>query len=383
MYNVLLILLFVFVLAILHSYFFYPLLLFTFSRKGKVRKVYSSNEDLPGVTILMAAYNEEAVIGEKILSVFNTNYPLNKIKFIIGSDSSTDRTNNIVRSFSENHPSVSLVEFKGRTGKIGIINELVKLCDTEIMILTDANVFFEKETIFNLIRYFKDDKVAQVCANIIKVSDTNLGIARQEKTYMALENKIKLQESINWNIVIGAEGGCYAIRRKNFSPVPSNFCVDDFYISMNIIEQGKQIVFDEEAICYEDVSISSAVEFARKVRISMGNFQNLARYKKLLLPFWRGSSYALWSHKVLRWLTPFLLILCFLTSIGLGFYNSIYFIFAGLQLIGILTPLIKINLGFFKIISHFYLMNLALLKGFFIFIKGVDSSIWQPTKRNV
>jgi cellulose synthase/poly-beta-1,6-N-acetylglucosamine synthase-like glycosyltransferase len=152
---------------------------------------------------------------------------------------------------------------------------------------------------------------------------------------------------------------------------------------MNVVEQGKEIVFDEEAVCYEDAPSLSSVEFARKVRISMGNFQNLSRYKKLLITFWKGSSFAFLSHKVLRWITPFMLILCFLASVGLSFYNDWFIVIAALQLIGIMTPLVSIELKYFKIVSHFYLMNLALLKGFFIFIGGVDSNIWQPTKRNV
>ncbi|MCE3259442.1 MAG: hypothetical protein K0S12_1083, partial [Bacteroidetes bacterium] len=278
---------------------------------------------------------------------------------------------------------IRLVEFKGRTGKAGIINALVTQCKTEIMILTDANVIFKRDTLFNLVRHFKDERVAQVCANIIKVSESDSGISGQEKTYMELENKIKLRESVNWGIVIGAEGGCNAIRRQNYSQVPDNFCVDDFYVTMNVIEQGKRIVFDESAVCYEDAPSLSSVEFARKVRISMGNFQNLARYKKLLLPFWKGSAFAFLSHKVLRWLTPFLLVLSFLSSVALSFYNIWFIIPAVLQLLGILTPLVTINQKYFKMVSHFYLMNLALLKGFFIFINGVDSNIWQPTKRNV
>ncbi|MGZ4043394.1 MAG: glycosyltransferase [Bacteroidia bacterium] len=355
-----------------------------FTKKSKTwGEMYSVTDDLPYITILMAAYNEEKVLDGKIKSVFNTTYPLNKIKFLVGSDASTDETNNIIKKWSLQFPLLTLVEFKGRTGKAGIINRLVTQCDTEILILTDANVIFKQDTIFKLVRHFKNEKIAQVCANIIKVSDPGAGISEQEKTYMALENKIKLYESLNWNIVIGAEGGCNAIRRESYAMVPDNFCVDDFYLTMNVIEQGKEIVFDNDAVCYEDAPSLSSVEFARKVRISMGNFQNLARYKNLLLPFWKGSSFAFWSHKVLRWTTPFLLITSLIATTILGFYNRAFFGIALLQLLGILTPLVKLELKLFKVISHFYLMNLALLKGFFVFIKGVDTNIWQPTKRNV
>ncbi|MCE3226175.1 MAG: hypothetical protein K0S32_726 [Bacteroidetes bacterium] len=383
MFNLFLIIFVVSVLAILHTYIFYPAGLILFSKKKEIKNdVYSSQDNLPEVTILMAAYNEEKVLDEKIRSVVESGYPLNKMKFLIGSDASTDGTNSIIGKWSSSHPFIQLIEFAGRTGKAGIINKLVTKSETEILVLTDANVIFKKDTLFNLVRHFKNTKVAQVCANIIKVSD-NSGISGQEKTYMQLENKIKLYESVNWRIVMGAEGGCNAIRKQNYAEVPYNFCVDDFYVSMNVIEQGKEIVFDEHAICYEDAPSLSSVEFARKVRISMGNFQNLSRYKKLLLPFWKGSSFAFWSHKVLRWITPFLLITCLISSAVLSFYNDWFILITGLQVIGFTTPLVSINSKYFKLISHFYLMNIALLKGFFVFMGGVESNIWQPTKRNV
>ncbi len=183
---------------------------------------------------------------------------------------------------------------------------------------------------------------------------------------------------------MGAEGGCYAIRKENFSPVPKNFYMDDFYITLNVIEQGKEIVFDKEAICNEDVPTESQEEFKRKVRISIGNFQNLNRYNALLWKF-NGIGFAFWSHKVLRWLTPFLLMVCFFTSFSLMFHDKWFVVLFSLQLFGFFTPvidwLLNINFSLLRFVSHFYLMNLALLKGFITYVKGVDSNVWQPTKR--
>lgn len=378
----------IFVLAaygILHSYVVYPLWLIVFTGDKKITKEQFTTEDnLPNVAILMAAYNEEKVIGEKIASVFNTKYPLEKIVFYIGSDASTDNTDSIINEYSQKYPQIKLKRFGGRTGKSGIINSLAEEAQEEIFILTDANVLFKPETIFNLIRHFKNVNTAQVAANIIKVSPSNKGIASQEKSYIALENKIKYYESVRWNIIMGAEGGCYAIRKQNFSPVPKNFYMDDFYVTLNVIEQGKEIVFDKEALCNEDVPTQSREEFKRKVRISIGNFQNLNRYNALLLKT-NGVSFAFWSHKVLRWLTPFLLMLCFFSSFSLMFHDRYFVILFALQLAGFFTPVIDwllgINFSLLRFVSHFYLMNLALLKGFIIYVKGVDSNVWQPTKR--
>jgi cellulose synthase/poly-beta-1,6-N-acetylglucosamine synthase-like glycosyltransferase len=385
MHSILLIIFISSAYAILHSYIVYPLWLIAFTSGKKTGSSdFSLQDDLPEVAILMAAYNEEKVIGEKIASVLDTTYPLQKITIYIGSDASTDRTDSIINEFAQKNPQVKLVRFGGRTGKSGIINQLAADAKQEVFILTDANVIFKRETIFNLIRHFKKENIAQVAANIIKVSPSNKGIASQEKSYIALENKIKYAESVRWNIIMGAEGGCYAIRKENFSPVPKNFYMDDFYITLNVIEQGKQIVFDKEAICNEDVPTQSQEEFKRKVRISIGNFQNLSRYKKLLWKF-NGISLAFWSHKVLRWLTPFSLMTCFFASFILMFHSNLFAVLFAFQLAGFLTPAIDwtlgINISPLRFIGHFYLMNLALLKGFVIYIKGVESNVWQPTKR--
>jgi cellulose synthase/poly-beta-1,6-N-acetylglucosamine synthase-like glycosyltransferase len=385
MYNVLLIIFILSAYAIFHSYVVYPLWLIAFTpEKEKGKEQFSLQDDLPDIAILMAAFNEEKVIGEKISSVFNTSYPLDKITFYIGSDASTDGTDSIIEALSKKYAQIKLVRFGGRTGKSGIINQLASEANQAVFILTDANVIFKPETIFNLVRHFKNLDTAQVAANIIKISVSDKGIASQEKSYIALENKIKYFESLRWNVIMGAEGGCYAIRKENFAPVPKNFYMDDFYITLNVVEQGKQIVFDKNAICYEDVPTQSQEEFKRKVRISIGNFQNLNRYKKLLWKF-NGIAFAFWSHKVLRWLTPFLLIVCFCTTFALMFYDEYFIGIFILQLLGFFTPVIdwvlNINISILRFVSHFYLMNLALLNGFIIYIKGVDSNVWQPTKR--
>ncbi len=385
MHSALLVIFIISAYAIVHSYVVYPLGLIAFtSNKKNSKEQYSLQDNLPEVAILMAAYNEEKVIGDKISSVFNTNYPLEKISFYIGSDASTDETDSIIEAFCKKYPQLKLIRFGGRTGKAGIINQLASEANQSVFILTDANVIFKPDAIFNLIRHFKDTDTAQVAANIIKVSLSDKGIASQEKSYIALENRIKYFESVRWNVIMGAEGGCYAIRKENFSPVPKNFYMDDFYITLNVIEQGKQVVFDKEAVCLEDVPTQSQEEFKRKVRISIGNFQNLNRYKKLLWKF-NGISFAFWSHKVLRWLTPFLLMLCFISSFALMFHYKYFVILVALQLLGFFMPVIdlalNINISMLRFVSHFYLMNLALLKGFIIYMKGVDSNVWQPTKR--
>ena len=188
---------------------------------------------------------------------------------------------------------------------------------------------------------------------------------------------------------MGAEGGCYAIRKEYYAPVPPKFFMDDFYITMNVLERKGKVLFEPDAVCNEDVPTQADEEFKRKVRISIGNFQNLNRYKTMLFPFWKGVGFAFLSHKVLRWCTPFFLIAAFILCIVLSQYNMLFVILLVGQLLLFLSPVFDklfstmgLRLVLLKYTGHFYLMNLALLNGFYKYISGIDSNIWQPTKRN-
>jgi cellulose synthase/poly-beta-1,6-N-acetylglucosamine synthase-like glycosyltransferase len=186
---------------------------------------------------------------------------------------------------------------------------------------------------------------------------------------------------------MGAEGGCFAISSNVFKPVPANFIVDDFFLTLKVIQQNKYALFNQNAICYEDVLDDKQSEFRRKVRISAGNFQNLNYFKTMLFPFWKGTAFAFLSHKVLRWLTPFFLITSLVSSFLLSPHSLLFLCLFFCQLIGVCLPfadrVVSIKFKPINFVSHFYLMNFALLKGFINYTKGVKSNVWQPVKRNV
>ena len=307
------------IFCILQSYLFYPWIISLMSRNKKQNKfTYTRNElELPAISILLAAYNEELVIEEKIRKTFECNYPLDKIEFLIGSDASTDRTNEIIKGLASNYSNLKLFEFPARSGKSFIINELVKSTSNEIYILTDANVIFEKDTIYQLVKHYKNPDIALVGGNIINSRFRKDGISIQEEKYISRENLIKYQEGILWGSMVGAFGGCYSLRSHYYAPVPPRFFMDDFYITMNVIENKGKCINELKAICYEDISNKITEEFRRKVRISIGNFQNLFRYWKLLFPIFSGVSFSFFSHKILRWLGPFLLLLIFISNVFL------------------------------------------------------------------
>ncbi|MFN5704238.1 MAG: glycosyltransferase [bacterium] len=374
---------------IIHTYVLFPYILkIIASSKTQNNLIFERTDELPRVSILLAVYNEEQVIEQKILSTFNTNYPADKIEFLIGSDASNDNTNDIIKSFINKYP-IKLIEFEGRSGKSGIINKLTELASSDIFIMTDANVFFQEDTIYQLVKHYKNETIAQVGGNIINVQYKKDGISFQEKSYLSRENLIKYQEGIIWGTMIGTFGGCYSIRSNAYGKVPDNFLVDDFYISMYVLEKGLQSINELNALCVEDVSNKIEEEFRRKVRISAGNFQNLNRFKGLLWPLYTGLAFSFLSHKVLRWIGPILLIIAFISSAILSMQSNYYLYLLLIQILVYSTPIIdkilkllSIHIKSLRFANYLIMMNLALLKGMIWYFKGIKSSVWQPTQRN-
>ncbi len=378
--------------GLLHSYVLFPVLIRVFAlRKEPLRTCWES-EELPEITIIIPAFNEEEHIREKLESVFTSDYPSRRIKVIVGSDHSTDATDRIVASMTNAHPELELVSFEKRTGKIGIINRLVPAAVTSIIVLSDANIIFERDTLRHLVKHFKDEQIGLVDSNMFNRVKYISGIGRQEKTYIRSEVGTKNAEGKIWGCMMGPFGGCYAIRKSLYSPVPANFLVDDFYINMKVLQQGRKCINEKASIVYEDATESLSEEFRRKIRIATGNYQNLLTFFPMLLRF-DAISFCFFSHKVLRWKGPFLMILAFVCLLFLtwnnffpgleyaGMYHYVLYFAAGT----ILLPLIEMAYSGFMLsayLLHFYSMNLALLIGFFKFLSGVRSSVWQPTRRN-
>lgn len=375
--------------AIFHTYLFYPIGVIAFSKISKKRKLASDDFGFePKVALVFAAYNEESVIKEKIESIYDCDYPTSNISVYIGSDASTDATDIIVKELQEKHANLNFIRFDKRTGKSGIINHLFEICKEEIVIGTDANIIFNEKTISNFVRHFQDDSISLVGGNISYIQKNKLGISTQENTYLSFENKLKQAESDLWSKVQGVEGGLYCIRKKDFSPIPPLTFMEDFYITYSVFAKNGSVLFDKEALGFEDVSTLQEEEFKRKTRISIGNFQNLRRFRGLLLekPFPLG--FAFLSHKILRWFTPFLASITVLSALMLRehiiYINYLYILLYLLLLTFIdwLLYQLKINSGPLRYWGHFSMMNLALLNGFFKYIKGVRTNVWQPTKRN-
>lgn len=386
-------------LGILHSYLFYPVLLRWLSKGKKLNTlVYTEEDEWPQVSVIMSAYNEEQVIGQKMDSLLQLDYPDGKLSLYVGSDCSTDQTNAILERYSADNPNIHFFPYTSRRGKPGVINELADIALQEggsgpehLFIITDASVMMDPHCARALARHFKNPEIDVVDAHMIHIGMTEEDISRAEDEYISSEVQLKHREGLVWGKMIGPFGGCYALRANRFSKVPSNFLVDDFYITMKVFEQGGKAINDLEATCREPVSHEIREEFRRKARISAGNFQNLLTFTHLWWPPAGPLGFAFFSHKVLRWLGPFFMLAILFSSglLALGdnlFYTLMFWVMAGalifLPLLDALFNSLGINLLPLRGARYFVMMNLALLRGFINFIKGIRSNVWEPTKRD-
>jgi cellulose synthase/poly-beta-1,6-N-acetylglucosamine synthase-like glycosyltransferase len=376
------------IFLIIYTYLLFPAILELLASGKKNDSGTEAKGALPSISVLIAAFNEEEVIEAKIRSVAEADYPRDRIEILVGSDASTDGTNGILESLEKEIGILRVVLFTGRSGKPGVINELAGRAGGEILVITDANVMLEKDSLTELASSFRDPGIGLVDTRMINTRMKKDGISRQEKFYISREVRIKHHESLLWGSMMGPFGGCYAVRRSNFEPVPGHFLVDDFYINMTVLKQGFHCISNVRAEVYEDVSNDLREEFRRKKRISAGNFQNLGRFAGLLFSRRKGVAFCFFSHKVLRWMVPFLVLFTLVSSALLGVHYLLYLVLLLMQVAILLVPIIDLLLRKLKIhsiplrfVSHFILMNLALLAGFLKFIRGIRSNVWQPTRR--
>jgi len=378
-------------IALLHTYLLYPLLLKALAYFSPPHSVPAEKE-VAAVSILIAAYNEEKIIQEKLESILNTDYPKDKIEILVGSDASTDGTNKKVLSF----PKVQLIDFKERSGKVKIINHLKTLARHDILILTDANVLFDKATLHQLLKHFGNPSIALVDSNMINIRQQRQGVSKAESTYIRGEAGIKNNEGKIFGMMMGPFGGCYAVRKSFYENVPENFLVDDFFVNMKVLEKGGKAISEINAKAYEEVPTDWKIEFKRKIRIATGSFQNLKEFFHLLFRF-NTLSFCFLSHKVLRWLGPFFMLGLYGCNMLIAWriFRSdiphpmhpfvIFFLLQNMLPLLFISDLVLrflgINFILTRLATHFLTTNLALFIGFFRSVTGVKSSVWQPTIR--
>jgi poly-beta-1,6-N-acetyl-D-glucosamine synthase len=284
----------------LYPFIIYPAVVALWAARMKPRKIPDSEDALPPVSVVICALNEERVIRAKLENSLNLSYPREKLAIVVISDGSTDKTANIVREYSGQ--GVLLIEKSTRRGKITNLNEVILSRREDIIVLSDANVMYHHDALTHLVRRFRDPSVGCVSGKVI-LTDTTPDLDSPTQQYYSLE--WKLQEcSSALHSMPGADGAMYALRRELFRACPVDTLIEDFVIPMQIIAQGQRVVFEPQAVGWENGVASLREEFRRKIRIAAGAAQALKRGsawpKHAPLSFW----FVFISHKLLRWLSP-------------------------------------------------------------------------------
>lgn len=354
-------------------------------RTFRRRAIIKSNV-APTVSVIISAYNEEKHIYDRLSNLDTQNYPSDKIEFLIGSDGSTDATNEIISKYSSDKLKAFL--FEKRRGKTFVLNDLAPKSNNEILVFSDANTIFQPDTIKNLVNHFADPTVGAVCGELILKIDTASTGGLGEGSYWNYENRLKKYESDIKTTLTGT-GAVYAIRKNLYIPLPTGKLVaDDMMIPLNALKQGYRIIYEPRALAYEATSDSVAVEFRRKARIGASNLYGLVFMGSLLNPMRGFVSYALFSHKIVRWAIPLLLIFLFISSLVLIDTSIVYSSFVILEtiilffaLIGLIAEQSKIHIGVLGIPYYFLAMNAGLLFGYLKLIFGIQRNIWTVERK--
>ncbi|MCU0498587.1 MAG: glycosyltransferase family 2 protein [Anaerolineae bacterium] len=360
------------------SYFGYPMLMWAWSKLAG-KPIRKDHTHLPMITLLIPAYNEADVIGRKLHNSVALDYPHDRLEIIVVDDGSTDRTAAIVRDF----PQVRLIQQTQRGGKPAGLNRGFREARGEIVVLSDASPDYEFNALRQLVRAFADPQVGVVVGDLL-LWDAESAVVKPAGLYWRYEAAIRRWES-KIGSTVAVHGNMFAIRRDLYRPLPLDQVNDEFSIAMNVIAQGYRVVYEPEAVSYDDASATMRDEFQRRARINAGRYQALFN-TGYLLKLDSQTRFQLFSHKLLRAVTPVLMILTLITNLILflsapirwivpligqiGFYAAAAF---GWQRRSQGAKLPKyLNVPFFFVSS-----NLAALVGLWRWITGKQRPTWQ------
>lgn len=367
--------------VLLHVYAGYPLLLAVISLFTKRPK--ASLGYFPKISVLIAAYNEEAGIQRKIESTLALDYPLDKLEIIVLSDCSTDRTDDLVRGFAD--PRVRLLRAPTRKGKTNVQNLGAEAAQGEVLVFSDATTIYHPLALQYLACNYADPKVGAVSGRYQYFdpqgkSPTGLGMI----AFWNYENYVKTMQS-HIRTISGCCGCIYSVRRLAYTPLPPEI-ISDLVQPLWTIQKGYRVVFEDRALAYEETTKSSAEEFSMRVRVVTRGIRGILSVPALLNPLKYGwVSFQLLSHKVLRWLIPFFLLLLLISSVVLWdqpVFHVVFLLqvlFYGFVLLTLFIPLHRIwkPLG---IPLYFCMLNLAALCSILEVVRGRKYIVWETVR---
>jgi cellulose synthase/poly-beta-1,6-N-acetylglucosamine synthase-like glycosyltransferase len=370
------------VAAIGYAYVGYPLLLLLLSRIRP--KPVKSGHWTPSVTVIIAAYNEERDLAAKLENTLALDYPPAQLEIMVTSDCSSDRTDEIARSFADR--GVRLHRQEERHGKTAAQNAAVTKARGEIIVFSDATTHYRPDVLRLMIPAFADKSVGCVTGRVIYQDDKDSSVGTGTQSYWNYEFFLKRHESAVCSL-IGVCGCMYAVRASAYIPLYNEAC-SDFIIATTMVEQGLRAVYVPEAVCTEEPNRQAKKELAARVRIISQTFADLWRNRSVLNPF-RSGFYAvqLWSHKLMRYLVPVFLIAIFIASAFLATRHAFYAAVFVAQVAFYLAALVSwglerlgVTFSLLALPQYFVITNLASLIAFVKFLTGERYTRWEPSR---
>jgi poly-beta-1,6-N-acetyl-D-glucosamine synthase len=339
-------------------------------------------EHKPSVSVLIAAFNEEKSIAEKIRNTLALNYPRPLLEIVVAADGSSDSTTTIVEAFKDD--GVRLLHRPERLGKSAALDRAVPHCTGDIVLFSDANTHYEADAISLLVQHFADHEVGGVSGRKIVIKDSARAATDGENTYWSLESALKTWES-NCGSIVTADGEMFAIRRSLFPGLHRTIVHDDMYLTLSLVAQGYRVVYEPNATSAECASRTLLDEFHLKVRYASAGYQIVAQFPHLFAPVPSAFGLKFLSHKFLRWTAP-LLLLAMLGSNALLSGPLYRFFFAGQMLFyaaaasgWLLRRRTASRLLYLPL--YFSLMNAAGLYGLARYVVFGQSPLWRKAER--
>ena len=356
--------------------------------KPQKEPVLPNDDQLPDVTLMICAYNEEDIIGEKMENIRQIDYPADKFCIMWVTDGSNDRSNELLKEY----PEVTLVYSPERRGKAAAMQHGLRENKAEYVVFTDANTMLNANAIREIIRQFMKPNVSCVSGEKRVVARVNGQVAAEgEGLYWKYESTLKRWDSELYS-AMGAAGELFAVRMSHYRAAPSNALLDDFMMSMLIVKAGHRIAYTSEAYAMEYGSADMHEESKRKRRIAAGGLQSIWWLRSLMNPFRHPMvSFLFVSHRVLRWsITPFALVALIPLNIALVLMNAgtVYTVIGILQALfyaATLAGWLQARAGrkskLFYIPYYFMFMNVNVFRGINYLSTHHQSGTWEKAKR--
>jgi len=369
------------ILVVGYAYLGYPAILALLSRF--VGQPIKKARITPKVSLIVAAHNEERDIAAKLENALSLDYPDDKLEIIVASDSSTDLTDDIVRRFQDR---VVLYRLPHRLGKTAAQNRAVSVSSGEIIVFSDATTRYTTLALRNLVMCFGDPSVGCVAGRLNYENLSEGSVGNGCVSYWSYERFLKSRES-TLSSLIGVSGCMYAVRRSCYASIEHDLS-SDFVIAAEMRLLSLRTVYEPEAICYENTNRRPSDEMRMRVRVVEQTFTALSRYRELLDLRRHGLfAFQMLSHKLLRYLVPWLLISAFLANLAaarsipvMKTTLAIQAAFYALALFGMVLDRLELHQRLLGMPYYFVLANVAAAIGLIKFSLGQSHIVWEPIR---